>query len=276
MLMACSPAIYGQTDDFPEKLKAGCPTKQRCQDLVVEAQARTVRCEPNTIGRIRCDDAQADLLSAKQLLDRWDDWERKRAEEKAQKSATEEQFVLEREIAAQRRKHEEERTRALLEAKVAEQERQEAEYIRLSSPDRRMARLIKCYWSNENNCPSTLDRLLEATSDIDEKRRLVEFREAFLAKEPEAQPPEGWNESEVVVPKEFAAPMPKEFKTPLAIQTHRVAKPRQEPAASPKVEQPTTLPQRVQCCDGTLSPSCMCGRSLRGCCSHHHGVCGCE
>jgi len=36
-------------------------------------------------------------------------------------------------------------------------------------------------------------------------------------------------------------------------------------------------PKSVKCCDGTLSPSCMCGRaSLRGCCSHHHGVCGCE
>lgn len=33
----------------------------------------------------------------------------------------------------------------------------------------------------------------------------------------------------------------------------------------------------VMCCDGTPSPSCMCGQgSLRGCCSHHHGVCGCE
>ncbi|KYF90183.1 hypothetical protein BE17_35260 [Sorangium cellulosum] len=34
---------------------------------------------------------------------------------------------------------------------------------------------------------------------------------------------------------------------------------------------------RVQCCDGSLSPSCLCGRSsYRGCCSHHGGVCGCE
>ncbi|KYF91870.1 hypothetical protein BE20_13485 [Sorangium cellulosum] len=34
---------------------------------------------------------------------------------------------------------------------------------------------------------------------------------------------------------------------------------------------------RVQCCDGTISPSCLCGRSsYRGCCSHHGGVCGCE
>jgi hypothetical protein len=35
-------------------------------------------------------------------------------------------------------------------------------------------------------------------------------------------------------------------------------------------------PKSVKCCDGSLSPSCMCGGSMRGCCSHHGGVCGCE
>jgi hypothetical protein len=34
-------------------------------------------------------------------------------------------------------------------------------------------------------------------------------------------------------------------------------------------------PTRLQCCDGTVSPSCSCGGSHRGCCSHHGGVCGC-
>ncbi len=34
-------------------------------------------------------------------------------------------------------------------------------------------------------------------------------------------------------------------------------------------------PTRLQCCDGSISPSCSCGGSRRGCCSHHGGVCGC-
>jgi hypothetical protein len=34
--------------------------------------------------------------------------------------------------------------------------------------------------------------------------------------------------------------------------------------------------RRVRCCDGNLSPSCLCNGSHRGCCSHHGGVCGCE
>ncbi len=30
------------------------------------------------------------------------------------------------------------------------------------------------------------------------------------------------------------------------------------------------------CCDGEDSPTCTCGGSRRGCCSHHGGVCGCS
>ena len=32
----------------------------------------------------------------------------------------------------------------------------------------------------------------------------------------------------------------------------------------------------LKCCDGSLSPTCSCSGSHRGCCSHHGGVCGCE
>ncbi len=40
-------------------------------------------------------------------------------------------------------------------------------------------------------------------------------------------------------------------------------------ATAPKVD------KRIRCCDGTYSPSCTTDRAdLRGCCSHHKGVCG--
>lgn len=35
-------------------------------------------------------------------------------------------------------------------------------------------------------------------------------------------------------------------------------------------------PSGLLCNDGTLSPSCSCGGSHRGCCSHHGGVAGCQ
>jgi hypothetical protein len=46
---------------------------------------------------------------------------------------------------------------------------------------------------------------------------------------------------------------------------------RREEAAARRSE-----PQGLLCCDGTLSPTCSCGGSRRGCCSHHGGVCGCR
>jgi hypothetical protein len=53
-----------------------------------------------------------------------------------------------------------------------------------------------------------------------------------------------------------------------------------ETAEPPKKKPPparSTGSGMLKCCDGTLSPSCACGRkSNRGCCSHHGGVCGCD
>ena len=54
-----------------------------------------------------------------------------------------------------------------------------------------------------------------------------------------------------------------------------------EPAPAPVPTAPAPTPGSssgggsLRCCDGTLSPSCECSGSHRGCCSHHHGVCGC-
>ena len=59
LLTGCA-AAFGQTDTFPEKLQQGCKTEQECQRLVTEADARVSRCKDNTIGYIRCSDAQAD------------------------------------------------------------------------------------------------------------------------------------------------------------------------------------------------------------------------
>ncbi len=46
----------------------------------------------------------------------------------------------------------------------------------------------------------------------------------------------------------------------------------------PKESQALQDPQAhaVMCCDGTLSPSCVCGGPMRDCCGRHRGVCGCK
>jgi hypothetical protein len=63
-----------------------------------------------------------------------------------------------------------------------------------------------------------------------------------------------------------------------AEQRQRAAEAREEARRRAEEErrERQSVPRSVRCCDGQLSPTCMCGGSLRGCCSHHGGVCGCE
>jgi hypothetical protein len=51
---------------------------------------------------------------------------------------------------------------------------------------------------------------------------------------------------------------------------------RQRAAARPQPQPQSEGPRSVRCRDGTLSPKCICGGRLQGCCSHHGGVAGCE
>lgn len=57
----------------------------------------------------------------------------------------------------------------------------------------------------------------------------------------------------------------------LRAQREAVAQQRREEAARRGWEMAP-----LRCRDGTLSPSCVCGGSRRGCCSHHGGVAGCS
>src|SRR5690606_9864600 len=68
LISAGCAAAFGQTDGFPRKLEVGCGDEPSCQQLVTEANARVSRCQPNTVGYIRCDDARADLQIAQGLL----------------------------------------------------------------------------------------------------------------------------------------------------------------------------------------------------------------
>lgn len=50
---------------------------------------------------------------------------------------------------------------------------------------------------------------------------------------------------------------------------------RQQAAAQRAAERRSRSYRSLRCRDGTYSPSCTCGGSRRGCCSHHGGVAGC-
>lgn len=65
--VGCTPAMFGQTDNFPERLDRGCSTLQECDQLVQKAEKRNAGCKPNTMGKLRCSDTWKDLERARAL-----------------------------------------------------------------------------------------------------------------------------------------------------------------------------------------------------------------
>lgn len=62
-------ALYLQDDGFRQELAKGCGSERECAGLVERAAERQSQCEPNTIGRVRCDQASADLDRARAMLE---------------------------------------------------------------------------------------------------------------------------------------------------------------------------------------------------------------
>jgi len=255
LLLGCSPALYGQTDDFPERLKLGCAMKQRCHILITEAEARVARCEPNTLGRLRCSDTNADLRIAQGFLRRIELAEEEtekadheaRAREREQRAQAERDRVVaqaeatERQRVADRERQQRERDELEFERRQAAEEKLalEIERLRLLGAGGRQKELQACYREYDDRaCRELLSRLLSASEAEPEKRSLVQLDQRLSTAPAESS---GSNSS------------------------------------ATSGSSANSGSGRVRCNDGTLSPSCRCDRaSLRGCCSHHGGVAGCD
>lgn len=94
---ACGADLFGQDDGFHQKLLAGCRTEEDCVRLRAEAQARVLDCEPNTIGRVRCGEANADRARADALVAERRRQEERLAEEVRQREVDEEE--MDRQVA---------------------------------------------------------------------------------------------------------------------------------------------------------------------------------
>lgn len=254
-LAACGPAVFGQTDDYPDKLKQGCATVERCERLVAEAEARTQRCQENTIGYIRCSDARADLTVAQAMLaQREREREAQRDAEEQRKRDALEQHDRDRQAQADRARADQERAEfelrqraeadqrareAEAQKKIADAEAAEVERLRLLGAKGRENELRQCYKENPGStCRALLTELFKAASDDPEKEHLAQLDQRL------ANPP---------VP---------------STGTSR--------SSSGTSRSSSGSGGSVVCNDGSLSPSCVCGGSLRGCCSHHGGVAGCQ
>jgi len=115
------------------------------------------------------------------------------------------------------------------------------EYFHLLGPTGRAAKLKDCYagLGVQNDCTGMIQLELEAADSEEEKIKLVALNESLLHQ---------------------------------AGQSSRSTGRTSGDSSSISGGGDSAL----LCCDGTESPSCTCNGPHRGCCSHHHGICGCE
>jgi membrane protein involved in colicin uptake len=175
-----------QDDGFRERLRRGCDSVEHCERLAADAEIRIQQCRPNTIGHIRCDDAQADLINARLLLTQ----HRREREERQQARLEQQRRERERALAVEKRTREREeaerqrmekerqaRLETEREAKATEQailaEEQQKERLRLLGRSGRDRELRQCYKTGRHDCRALLLSLLSVAESEAEKRALV-------------------------------------------------------------------------------------------------------
>lgn len=265
----CGRGVFLQDDGFSQSLPQECSSRWECTALLETARRREATCEPNTVGKVRCDEARADLHAVERMKQRFDDRDAERLELAAERDRAEaERQEAERARTEEEALREEEERRAQ-EVRLAEQAAENArlDFYRPMTLQLRIQRLVRCQEDGaesrqdlgvSRNCDTLLVDLLAVTDDDGDKQALVRANEEAIDATRRAQEAEQKRE-----------------------EAQREAQARQDNrrASGPSKSQGGTRTSggdRLRCCDGTLSPSCMCGGSRRGCCSHHGGVCGCE
>lgn len=261
------------------KVAAGCRDTADCSALVAEANARVHECESAARPR-DCSPEHADAAEARALLlpfQRADDAHRQR-ELALRKSAAEEQRRL---LAASRAEEEQRRVEGEREARTrrdAELERAEAattireRTYRALGPNGRRDYLAACYAAGQEviapaileiesssaqpkSCALLLYLLMAAGESDAEGEALIAQAEKHLAE---------------TAPRE--ATVPRRSSSSVSSSAHSSTR---ASSRSSTDDESDSSSRSLLCCDGTLSPTCTCDGSHRGCCSHHKGVCGC-
>lgn len=271
----CGRGVFLQDDGFSQSLPPECGTRWECVTLLEKARRREVTCEENTVGKVRCDEARADLNAVERMKERFDDRETERLELAAERQRlSTEQEEEERARAEEEQQREEEQWR-VLEAERAEQAAENArlDVYRFMTPPLRIQRLVRCQEDGgetrqdlgvSRNCDTLLVDLLAVTEIDSDKQALVRANEEAIEAVRKAK--EAGEEREAA--RQAAASR--------ETQTTRYSGGSSSTSNSRASSAAPSGGGRLLCCDGSLSPSCMCSGSRRGCCSHHGGVCGCE
>lgn len=264
----CS-TVFVQDDGFRRKLDVGCNSYGSCNALVAEGQARTRDCRDNEVGRVRCDEAEVDVERAHVLLEPYARAEQARRSREAQERAERERQDREAAYAHQEQLRKQKRQAEIAAATAAERDRRLRPY-RSMTPEAREAYLRRCYRDGFERredleqyyrpCDVLLNELLEAAASEEEREALMASSEAAKIEEAQA-----------------AQEVAQEAAKQEAAAAKREAAARQQRSSQPASTSGShsSSSGALRCCDGSISPSCTCAGSRRGCCSHHGGVCGC-
>ncbi len=270
--VGCGRGVFLQDDGFSDRLPNECTERWECSALLEEARRREATCETNTIGRVRCDEARADLSAVERMKQRFDE----RDTEEARARAERERERAEREEAERQRAEEEalreEQAMLALEQRKAEKAAEEARlsFYRPMTLDLRRQRLVRCHQDGSEvrqdlgvarDCDTLLVDLLAVAESDEEKQRLVRANEEAI---------------EAVRKAKEAEERREEARRNGPVRSSSSSGSSSGWSSGASSGSSSGGSGRLLCCDGTLSPSCTCGGSRRGCCSHHGGVCGCD
>lgn len=168
-----------QDDGFRDRLRRGCDSVEQCERLAADAEIRAQRCRPNTIGHLACDDARADIINARILVQRQRDAQAQlqAAREAQQKRELQQQEAERLRLEKEKRsRFETARTaRETEQALLQEEQRAAAETERLKLLGRagRDRELRRCYKTAGESCRGVLQALLAVAESEAEKRALV-------------------------------------------------------------------------------------------------------
>jgi hypothetical protein len=256
--VACAPqAVLGQDDGFRAKIPTGCATREGCAQLRVEAEARVSQCRSNTVGVVRCDDARADLQDVDARIS---DLEAKAGAADSDRRRAEDQ---KREAQVQEEKRQ---AQQWLDGAIAQCKTQASTDPCQSAPP------VAKESGAQADC-------FKQCGDIAEQMKNDMFARGVSACVTKVVDSRGKQPTDCDFGHDPPASLLEDRRADCAAKCREEASKQVKlPPATARSTRPTQGAQAGQqsakCCDGTLSPTCLCP-GHKGCCDHHGGVCGC-
>jgi hypothetical protein len=240
----CS-VILGKNDGFSERLEQGCGSFGECEGLRQRAEGRVAHCDSDAVDAVPCAQARADLAVAARYANEREQRELAIGQMQLEEQHRREEDRQQAQEAAHQKQVDAEQQEALKEREARAQSRsaweqetraRDLEYLRLLGPDKRAKKVRACARQYEAvDCEQLVSDIAEAIHDDKEAAKLAKLNETAL----------------------------------------RAAEAEESGVATAARQTSSSADAPLQCCDGQPSPTCTCNGPHGGCCSHHHGVCGC-